>query len=467
MAIHLLDLLSPAEPILYKAIFDDLGPVDTIRLLSTCKALQQFKGILWSINRSLTRFVDKPIAFRSLMARHDAVVSGSHALQFLERIQWAASDLDVYIHTIEGLLAFARHLVEDEGYSFSPYSWQSADATAAIVAGNVEASRHVNNMLESLGERDNDPEEALDEAVTYSLREISAVFNFVHIKIPARRIQLIAPRTTTLTAIMGDYYATHIFNFFTWDRAYSLFPYHTFQRRRAFYTNALTRKSVAAVNKYIDRGYSFQEYGEFHECVRNCPLRPHRCIGDKYTWVVPLDTEGVDAASVAAAAPHSLMETSSWGMRMHISWWNREDQRRMFRGLPFIQLQYEIDISPVFRYPRLYSRRTETLYSFLVHMKRTADDGRTFRFKFDGSKERDWSGAVESARLDDQFESWYRFWEAAVLPYENIWIWQYPMLDGKPEITIRGQPHEEVEDLENEDLNNKDLENEDIVVAQG
>ncbi|EPS38477.1 hypothetical protein H072_7790 [Dactylellina haptotyla CBS 200.50] len=442
MAIHLLNILSLSNPILYTAIFDYLEPQDTLRLLRTCKALYEFKYELWSINRSLRRFVDDPIAFRSLMARYNAIVSGSHALQFLARIKWPKSDLDLYVTEDGGIAAFASHLVAKEGYSYQAYSWQSADFETAYRNRVQEADAWVAKMSEQLDENGQgwDPaDDTASEAAWYTLKEIVGVYNFVHDTYPNRRVQLIATKVTPINGVLAGYYATHIFNFFTWNKAYSLFPYHTFSKNESFYTNSLTKKSYEAVEKYYGRGYEFNEYGDYHKCIANCPLRPHRRVADRYSWVLDLDTTGINSSDVAV--PTSVIDMVSWGMKMHYSYWNRDTNSRVFHAFN-IHIVYTYDVTGAFRHPRIYDRHTSSLFRFLEDMKRSMKRLEVYNYKvgFPGSKLLNYN-EEGNIYLDDQFEDWYRFWEKSIMPYENMWVWQYPMLGGfETSITNAGVP---------------------------
>lgn len=59
-----------------------------------------------------------PQSFRSQMGRHNALVSGSVALQFFERVVWKESDIDIFIEQGENAEAFGNYLIEQEGYKF-------------------------------------------------------------------------------------------------------------------------------------------------------------------------------------------------------------------------------------------------------------------------------------------------------------------------------------------------------------
>lgn len=50
------------------------------------------------------------------MAKSDALIFGSFALQFFERSLWQPSDVDIYVKNGEGSEALGTYLAESEGY---------------------------------------------------------------------------------------------------------------------------------------------------------------------------------------------------------------------------------------------------------------------------------------------------------------------------------------------------------------
>lgn len=57
-----------------------------------------------------------PIRLRSLLGKHDALISGSFVIQFFDGVLWKESDLDVYMEDGMSAKAFNHHLIEVEGY---------------------------------------------------------------------------------------------------------------------------------------------------------------------------------------------------------------------------------------------------------------------------------------------------------------------------------------------------------------
>lgn len=93
-----------------------------IALTRTCRGLSTLYHSLiplqWNVDRLLSRFVQDSQFFRSQMGKNNALVSGSVAIQFFERVVWKESDLDIYIEEGEKATAFGNYLTEEEGYEF-------------------------------------------------------------------------------------------------------------------------------------------------------------------------------------------------------------------------------------------------------------------------------------------------------------------------------------------------------------
>jgi hypothetical protein len=101
-----------------------LEPPDLLAIRRTTKefaALYSSAGASqFKINLLLKRFVKDPIALRSTLATHHALISGSAALQLFERVVWSDSDLDIYVENDENntaLLTLCDYFIRSEGYA--------------------------------------------------------------------------------------------------------------------------------------------------------------------------------------------------------------------------------------------------------------------------------------------------------------------------------------------------------------
>ena len=99
-----------------------LAIAELISLTRTCKQLSSlYQGTLkkhWNIDKRLERFVQDPKGLRSQMAAHNALISGSFAIQFFERVNWNEADLDIFVEQYEDAEEFQQYLCEREGYRF-------------------------------------------------------------------------------------------------------------------------------------------------------------------------------------------------------------------------------------------------------------------------------------------------------------------------------------------------------------
>lgn len=117
------------EPI-YDVILSCLSPRSLVWLALTCRAaylaVADFKSRAYNVNRHFSRYFTDPIAFRSLQAKTNTLVSGSDALQFLDRTFYPESDLDIYTHPGHSF-EVAQFLVEAQGYQFAPRGTQEEE----------------------------------------------------------------------------------------------------------------------------------------------------------------------------------------------------------------------------------------------------------------------------------------------------------------------------------------------------
>lgn len=116
-----------AYPIL-EQLLKHLRIVDVITLTRTCEPLSHLYQTLlelkpWNVDHDLLRFVKDPRGLREQLGKHDALISGSFALQFFERVCWEESDLDIYVEQGEGATQLTRYLKKVEGYQYKENSF--------------------------------------------------------------------------------------------------------------------------------------------------------------------------------------------------------------------------------------------------------------------------------------------------------------------------------------------------------
>lgn len=125
-----------------------LRPADFISVTRTCKALtalyRDLRPSLWNVDKRLSRFLDDPKAFRSLMAQHKTLIYGSLALQFFDRCTWSDSDLNVCISRDQAAEAIEEHLCKREGYHLklsTDGEWYDKEFTERVSCKSFRRSR--------------------------------------------------------------------------------------------------------------------------------------------------------------------------------------------------------------------------------------------------------------------------------------------------------------------------------------
>ncbi|EDR15939.1 uncharacterized protein LACBIDRAFT_301449 [Laccaria bicolor S238N-H82] len=274
-----------SQPTIYDLIFSCLPPPTIMRCGRTCRviyvATKDFNTRAYNINRHLSRFFNDPEGFRSLQAQTAALISGSNALQFLDRSHYADSDLDVFVFA-GTVREIGRWLINHEGYSFTPRPEQSPEFEKAAV-----------EMSPVPGE----PEAFEVHEAEYRSTGIIGVHSFS--KAPDLTIQLITTRRTPMDCILR-FHSTCVMNVIAFDAAYSLYPRATFDLRRGLSLAHISPREAKALAKYGARGWVIHSTIWPHEEDTLKPLFKVdvlRRMIDRDSWVIPFDTTDITLRS--------------------------------------------------------------------------------------------------------------------------------------------------------------------------
>ncbi|KAL8784342.1 MAG: hypothetical protein Q9195_009087 [Heterodermia aff. obscurata] len=250
---------------------------DLIRLTRTCK---QFSSLYqralpahWNIDKRLKRFVNDPQSFRSEMADRDALISGSFALQFFERVTWNESDLDIFLEGQNEVSGFEQYLCEREGYRFDHLSERGSE-----VYSNMSKLFEVRTLVRT---RDDSTK---------------------------AQIQIIHTVDTPLLTILKSFYTTVVVNIISWNKAYSVFPQPSFLYHKTFLLRRMTDYFGNLLSKYGKRGWMVQGTLWPEEEASNKSMVGPRRIGDKWTWIIPLDQSGISSPD----KPDSVLDFSTF-----------------------------------------------------------------------------------------------------------------------------------------------------------
>lgn len=190
------------------------------------------------------------------MGKYNALVSGSVALQLFERTLWKESDLDIFMETGENAEAFGDYIMEKEGYRY------------------VKTTVNHGYMMPDI-----------QEVETYTKRSKMDSADL--------KVQIIITRHIPVQAILTGFYSSVVVNFFTWNKAYAIFPLPTFIHHKGYLLKPLSNHFSALLDKYSRRGWRFQEAMWPEEVSSNQPMQKTRRVGDEFTWVIPFDISNV------------------------------------------------------------------------------------------------------------------------------------------------------------------------------
>ena len=265
-------------PDVWDGIFMLLPVRELLVMMQSCKRIRAHVIRYWmtafNVGRLLHPFIalGDIISFQDLLRRTGGIISGSTALQFLDRRSFdVSSDLDLYVP-----------------------SYQSAVLKDWL-------------LLHGLSETPTE-DPALDGAREYPLSpEIDSVLNFTAAT-TSRRVQIISTKRDPAYTVLAFHSSkvssflhnrvcrlteqiACVMNFISHDAVYSLYPVSTFSDRRSIVLGLLSPEERVAVSKYFQRGWFIQDLlGVDGMSDRPNELETRRRrVGDRLCWAFPLD----------------------------------------------------------------------------------------------------------------------------------------------------------------------------------
>ncbi|MCJ1431534.1 hypothetical protein MMC27_000887 [Xylographa pallens] len=286
-----LDFLSPRPhyPV-FRCLCSYLGIAEIIALTRTCKKLSGLYQLLlktqWKVDHGLLRFVKSPARFRSQMGQHSALVSGSFAVQFFERVTWEDSDLDIFVKGGAGAEAFGKYLIETEDYELQAAKEQEDYENDPMKAELLKvASIFLTPFRPCLG---------------YSLyhKQVETYLRSDSLNSNVSKIQLVHTRSTPAQVILRGFYTTVVVNIISWNKAISIFPLPSFIRYKTYLLKAIDDGTVGPLTKYSNRGWRTQPILWPEEATSSHPIQATRRIGDKFSWTITFNTSNVQKSDV-------------------------------------------------------------------------------------------------------------------------------------------------------------------------
>jgi hypothetical protein len=193
------------RPEIVQLVFSTLSPANALKFSRVRQVTRDVMTIVnattYCINRHLHHFFSDLLGFRSLQAWTGTLISGSNALQFLDRTHYPESDLDIYTHPGHAL-EVGLWLI-NKGYTYQPVT---ADETQIFTDIEFDTwmpwTTHWNDT-EFIAD--------LNIELDYAVPGISDVYHFVKVRAGQRReIQIMAAINTPMQCILGFHSSTSL-----------------------------------------------------------------------------------------------------------------------------------------------------------------------------------------------------------------------------------------------------------------
>ncbi|KAK6206043.1 hypothetical protein LQW54_007982 [Pestalotiopsis sp. IQ-011] len=241
-------------------------------LACTSKTLRREINRVWDINARLGPYFENPIAFRDELGRRNAIITGAFAVQFFERAVWGEPNMEIMVRQGRDAEGMRRFLQQEAGY-----------VLATIFPERPFAAE------------ENHDWEQFPHCVAYS----RATGGGMTVK-----VRLIETKCFS----MGGLHLSCLLNCITSTHAYSLFPSTTFLNHHMLRLRDPAYSRESRYDYWQGRGWRYPEPGDivghpdflFHlEASENSEHRGGRIVsrlrqvGDRYTWTIPLDTQGL------------------------------------------------------------------------------------------------------------------------------------------------------------------------------
>ncbi|KAJ7666750.1 hypothetical protein DFH06DRAFT_983996 [Mycena polygramma] len=245
----------------HDALFAQISTQELVRLMRTCRRVYNLiKETCFSVPRLLAPFFGDAVEvqrFRSIQALTDTIISGSVALQFMNRLRWPGSDLDIYVHRT--CPAIPVGFIVENGYTFDPRKSQSKDVFVQLTAS------------------------VKDKPPSYLGRGIADVLDFHK---GDKKIQIIIAESTPMETIIS-FHSTCVMNVITHKNAYALYPRSTFVTKEALVVETVGAGQEVGRQKYIDRGWAMTWTPSLSR-RSELGVRLVRWVGDPFTWTISL-----------------------------------------------------------------------------------------------------------------------------------------------------------------------------------
>ncbi|TFY78027.1 hypothetical protein EWM64_g5985 [Hericium alpestre] len=152
-------------------------------------------------------------------------------------------------------------------------------------------------------------------------------------------------------------------NFISYDRAYSLFPWATFEERRSLMHTRNPERLAIAREKYIPRGWDvIRSLSDEERSDASSPFWQGYRIIDRSSWIIPLNMDGVESPGYGLSRDPVFLTT--WNFQSPHFGVGKKPQNPTFKET-LVQ-------SPLLRYVYLFDHKAlvQRAHEFLHHAQR-------------------------------------------------------------------------------------------------
>ncbi|KAI5117825.1 hypothetical protein M0805_003303 [Coniferiporia weirii] len=287
---------------IYDCLFGYCTPATIFCLGRTCRlayrSVQDYMKRAFDIEKHFSRYFTNPFTFRILQARTQALVSGSTALQFMDRTLYEESDLDIYVSWPQAAKV-CEWIMNWGGKGYEYFVPKDPDSTETYESYLEKVAEEVANLhIPSSEDIDTVVSNLPPLLLEYGWNNIHWVFNFrstTHAGVDPLHIQVIVTVRSPADSIF-TFHSTVVLNVITYRAAYSLYPKGSFEERRSLICRAKGQRYEKAIEKYENRGWKMdttpitnREQMDLDSSFR----LENRWVGDRKTWVIPFDMSQV------------------------------------------------------------------------------------------------------------------------------------------------------------------------------
>lgn len=290
----------------------------------------------YNINRHLKKFFADPIAFRRIQAETGTLIGGGLTRDFFANRAQTADDIHIFVNHVPGKREGDRTAVLD---FLESDGWLSLiDEDSMDTDSDDEDGGEVDDFIDDPDEDGGRSAPLDDEILDLHGRPCSV---FEKVGASGKTLTLLCySGPCPLAQLLHQAPSTASLNLITYDKAYALFPRETYLDKEAYLLKStlIYQDQFACLSEDGLKALP-QHWDDDGGLVEAVALKRPRRIGDKHTWVINLDTNGIETSTHPSNA---VIEHSTFRIRSH----HRDSSYPSPQDLS----AYELDAKPVLRH---------------------------------------------------------------------------------------------------------------------